>query len=69
MMDGTTKEKPIAVITLRMTARLHQALKHVAWQKRASMNELCVTTLERLVEENQHLLAEVNQGDVVKWTV
>ena len=41
----------LKVITVRCPEQLHRALSYLAWRRRTSVNQLCVDTLETLIEE------------------
>lgn len=54
MDDQVTNRQPVdheeepkqAVMTIRMPAELHRALKDEAHRQRVSMNQLCITKLQ-----------------------
>jgi len=48
MGDG---KEPTRVITVRMPASLHDALKTEAHERKVSMNKLCITKLLRIVDD------------------
>ncbi|MEQ8786723.1 MAG: toxin-antitoxin system HicB family antitoxin [Pirellulaceae bacterium] len=49
--NATDGSEPTRVITVRMPASLHDALKTEAHERKVSMNKLCITKLLQIVDD------------------
>ncbi len=53
MFDQDKSQKPKRVITVRLSGELHDQLKHAAWQRKVSLNKLCVDGLQQLAGQHE----------------
>jgi len=46
------KDEPIRVITVRLPKSLHESLRHEAHERKTSMNQLCISKLLQIIDNN-----------------
>jgi predicted HicB family RNase H-like nuclease len=46
------KDEPTRVITVRLPKSLHESLRHEAYERKTSMNQLCISKLLQIIDKS-----------------